>query len=57
MLIHKSSKSAMKKPSSKITISAATQVAAGTPAGEWFRRYWLAVGITEELRDIPGPRS
>ena len=43
----------MKKSSSKINISAATQVAAGTPAGEWFRRYWLAVGITEELRDIP----
>jgi hypothetical protein len=24
----------------------------GTPAGEWFR-HWLAVGMGEELRDIP----
>ncbi|HEY0725781.1 MAG TPA: Rieske 2Fe-2S domain-containing protein [Pyrinomonadaceae bacterium] len=28
-------------------------VGRGTPAGEWFRRYWLAVGTTRDLRDIP----
>ncbi len=24
-----------------------------TPAGEWFRRYWLVVGTGKELQDIP----
>jgi len=28
-------------------------VGASTPAGEWFRRYWIAVGTTQELYDIP----
>jgi phthalate 4,5-dioxygenase len=28
-------------------------VGRGTPAGEWFRRYWLVVGTTQDLRDIP----
>jgi phenylpropionate dioxygenase-like ring-hydroxylating dioxygenase large terminal subunit len=28
-------------------------VGRGTPAGEWFRRYWLVAGTTAELRDIP----
>jgi phenylpropionate dioxygenase-like ring-hydroxylating dioxygenase large terminal subunit len=28
-------------------------VTPGTPAGEWFRRYWLAVGTSAELYDIP----
>jgi phenylpropionate dioxygenase-like ring-hydroxylating dioxygenase large terminal subunit len=28
-------------------------VGPGTPAGEWFRRYWVVVGTTQELYDIP----
>lgn len=28
-------------------------VGRGTPAGEWFRRYWLVVGTTRNLHDIP----
>ena len=41
------------KKSSKIGLSDPGHVGPGTPAGEWFRRYWLAVGTTCELRDIP----
>jgi phenylpropionate dioxygenase-like ring-hydroxylating dioxygenase large terminal subunit len=37
----------------KISISDLAHVGRGTPAGEWFRRYWLVVGTTKELRDIP----
>jgi phenylpropionate dioxygenase-like ring-hydroxylating dioxygenase large terminal subunit len=29
------------------------RVGCGTPAGEWFRRYWLVVGTTQDLHDIP----
>ena len=29
------------------------RVGRGTAAGEWFRRYWVAVGTTKELRDVP----
>lgn len=29
------------------------RVGPGTPAGVWFRRYWLVVGTTRDLRDIP----
>jgi phenylpropionate dioxygenase-like ring-hydroxylating dioxygenase large terminal subunit len=29
------------------------RVGAGTPAGEWLRRYWLAVARAEDLKDIP----
>ena len=25
----------------------------GTPAGNWFRRYWLVVGTAKELLDVP----
>ncbi len=28
-------------------------VGPGTPVGEWFRRYWLVVGTTRDLHDIP----
>jgi phenylpropionate dioxygenase-like ring-hydroxylating dioxygenase large terminal subunit len=28
-------------------------VGRGTPAGDWFRRYWLVAGTTAELRDTP----
>lgn len=37
----------------KISLSDIAPVGRGTPAGEWFRRYWLAVGTTHDLRDIP----
>jgi phenylpropionate dioxygenase-like ring-hydroxylating dioxygenase large terminal subunit len=37
----------------QITIADLAHVGRGTPAGEWFRCYWLAVGTTKELRDIP----
>ena len=41
------------KETPQISVSDLAHVGAGTPAGEWFRRYWLAVGTTKELRDIP----
>lgn len=41
------------KKSSAIELKDLCAVGRGTPAGEWFRRYWLAVGTTRELRDIP----
>jgi len=41
------------KKSSQIGLSDLGHVGPGTPAGEWFRRYWLAVGTTCELQDIP----
>jgi 5,5'-dehydrodivanillate O-demethylase oxygenase subunit len=41
------------KKSANISISDLAQVGPGTPAGDWFRRYWLVVGTTKELRDIP----
>lgn len=28
-------------------------VGRGTPAGEWFRRYWMVVARTQDLHDIP----
>jgi phenylpropionate dioxygenase-like ring-hydroxylating dioxygenase large terminal subunit len=36
-----------------LSVSDLPQVDRGTPAGEWFRRYWLAVGTSRDLRDIP----
>ena len=42
----------MRKPA-RIGISDLAHVGRGTPAGEWFRRYWLVVGTIKELRDIP----
>lgn len=42
----------MKKLTS-VTSSELAHVSRGTPAGEWFRRYWLVVGTANELRDIP----
>jgi hypothetical protein len=41
------------KRSSKVDLSDLCHVARGTPVGDWFRRYWLAVGVAGELRDIP----
>ena len=43
----------MKDLAANITLSDLAHVGRGTPAGEWFRRYWLVVGTTKELRDIP----
>ena len=37
----------------KITLSDIAHVGPGTAAGEWFRRYWLVVGVAGELYDIP----
>src|SRR5947209_3308180 len=37
----------------RVTDGDIVQVAAGTLGGEWLRRYWLAVGLAAELRDIP----
>ena len=30
-----------------------TRVGPGTPAGEMFRRYWIPVGISSEIGDVP----
>lgn len=38
---------------SKLTAADFARVGRGTPAGEWFRRYWMVVSRTEDLRDIP----
>jgi len=42
-----------KKAQNKITIADIPHVGPGTPAGEWFRRYWLVVGVARDLYDIP----
>ena len=39
--------------SAKAFLSDLCRVGRGTPAGDWFRRYWLSVGVAGELRDIP----
>lgn len=36
-----------------ITNADIAHTTAGTPGGDWLRRYWLAVGTTKELYDIP----
>jgi phenylpropionate dioxygenase-like ring-hydroxylating dioxygenase large terminal subunit len=36
-----------------VTLADIPFVGRGKPAGEWFRRYWLAVGTTRDLHDIP----
>ena len=41
------------KRSGKASLSDLCRVARGTPAGDWFRRYWLAVGVAGELHDVP----
>ncbi len=30
-----------------------THVGPGTPAGEWFRRFWQPVAMSQELKDLP----
>jgi phthalate 4,5-dioxygenase len=37
----------------RVSLRDLSPVGRGTPAGDWFRRYWLAVGVAGELRDIP----
>lgn len=46
-------KAAIKRKSKKVSLADIPRIGPGTPAGEWFRRYWLAVGTTQDLRDIP----
>ena len=41
------------KRSKKPTVADIPHVGRGTPAGEWFRRYWIVVGTTRDLHDIP----
>jgi phenylpropionate dioxygenase-like ring-hydroxylating dioxygenase large terminal subunit len=41
------------KSASEICLSDLCRVARGAPAGDWFRRHWLVVGTTRELKDIP----
>ncbi len=36
-----------------ISLGDLARVGKGTPGGEWLRRYWLAVGLDAELRDVP----
>jgi phenylpropionate dioxygenase-like ring-hydroxylating dioxygenase large terminal subunit len=38
---------------SEVSLSDLCQVGRGTPAGDWFRRYWVVVGTTRELHDVP----
>lgn len=37
----------------KITLADIPYVGRDTPTGEWFRRYWMVVGTTRDLYDIP----
>ena len=37
----------------KIGLADIPHVGSQTPAGEWFRRYWIAVGVACDLHDIP----
>jgi phthalate 4,5-dioxygenase oxygenase subunit len=39
--------------SKKITLADIPYVGRGRPTGEWFRSYWMAVGTTRDLYDIP----
>jgi phthalate 4,5-dioxygenase oxygenase subunit len=37
----------------KVSLADIPHVGRGTLTGDWLRRYWLVVGITRDLRDIP----
>ena len=37
----------------KVNLADIPHVGPATPCGDWFRRYWLVVGTTRELYDIP----
>ena len=47
------SRSSIKRSNKKVTLADIPHVGPGTPAGEWFRRYWLVVGVARDLYDIP----
>ncbi|MPZ75768.1 MAG: Rieske 2Fe-2S domain-containing protein [Deltaproteobacteria bacterium] len=46
-------KVAAKRKTKKVAPADIPRVGPGTPAGEWFRKYWLAVGTARDLHDIP----
>jgi phenylpropionate dioxygenase-like ring-hydroxylating dioxygenase large terminal subunit len=37
----------------EVPLASLAMTAKGTPGGDWLRRYWLVVGIAEEVRHIP----
>jgi phenylpropionate dioxygenase-like ring-hydroxylating dioxygenase large terminal subunit len=46
-------KTSTRNQSTRIDIADIASVGPGTPAGKWFRRYWVVVGTASELYDIP----
>ncbi len=44
---------AASKRQKKLSLADLPYVGRGTAAGDWFRRHWLVVGTSSELRDIP----
>ena len=42
-----------KRTNKSVTVADIPRVEPGTPSGEWFRRYWVVVGIARDLYDIP----
>ncbi len=42
-----------KKKNKTVTLADIPRIGPGTAAGEWFRRYWIAVGTARDLYDIP----
>ena len=42
-----------KRKGRRVTLADIPHVGPGTPCGEWFRRYWVVVGIARDLYDIP----
>jgi phenylpropionate dioxygenase-like ring-hydroxylating dioxygenase large terminal subunit len=46
-------KATAKGKSKSVTPADIPHVSRGTPAGDWFRYYWLVVGTTRDLREIP----
>ena len=46
-------RTSIKRGHKKVTVADIPHVGPSTPAGQWFRRYWLVVGVARELYDIP----
>ena len=42
-----------KRKNKSVTVADIPRVGPGTPCGDWFRRYWVVVGIARDLYDIP----
>jgi hypothetical protein len=40
------------KRAPRVSLIDLSRVGRGTPEGDSFRRYWLAIGVAGELRDI-----